>query len=165
MNKKQLYQSLLEEADSVLENERNFVANMANCASLFYHTMNKDEYFAGKINWFGFYLVDKKKENELVLGPFHGLIACTRIRFDRGVCGHCASTKKPVIVPDVHKFPCHIACDSASNSEICVPLMNSSGTLIGLIDVDSTNYDSFDLEDQQALQKLAELVVKSSDLE
>ncbi len=176
--KSELYKNLQSQLESLLEGEDNFVANMANAASLFYHEMNKQEYFDGAINWFGFYLLDlkkkslekdkdenKKQDKELVLGPFQGLVACTRIRFDRGVCGHCATTEQVVIVPNVHEFPGHIACDSASNSEICVPLFNKSGQLIGLIDVDSLVIDSFGEEDRMALTQVSSSITKASDLE
>lgn len=166
--KEELYKNLLSQLTGLFEGEDNLIANLANTASLFYHEMNKKEYFDGAVNWFGFYLLDHKTVDkpvkELVLGPFQGLIACTRIRFDRGVCGRCASTAQCIVVPDVHKFPGHIACDSASNSEICVPLFNKAGELIGLIDVDSLVLDSFGEEDRIALTKVSELITQSSDV-
>ncbi|KAG2391755.1 hypothetical protein C9374_013240 [Naegleria lovaniensis] len=176
------YQRLLSEIESVVSGERNLIANLANCASLFYHTLRYE--FNHPINWFGFYLIDQKKNSilelskqELVLGPFHGKLACTRIKFGKGVCGTCIVSKQIQCVPNVHEFSGHIACDSASNSEICVPLMltrrrtelhseeaKEHEDLIGLIDVDSTALDQFSMEvDGKYLNKLAEILMKASD--
>jgi len=115
MNKEEMYKKLLEEIESLLTHESNFIANLSNISSLMFWTLNEN--FDNYINWFGFYLIDKKKEKELILGPFHGKLACTRIKFGKGVCGTCISEEKVKIVPDVHQFKGHIACDSKSNSE------------------------------------------------
>lgn len=103
------------------------------------------------INWVGFYLVDESGEN-LVLGPFQGKVACTDIPFTRGVCGSCARTRKTVRVGDVHAFAGHIACDSASNSELVIPLIDPNGTLVGVLDIDSPLHDRFSEEDQKLLE-------------
>nr|CAG4709469.1 unnamed protein product [Naegleria fowleri] len=181
------YQRLLSEIESIVSGERNLVANLANCASLFYHTLREE--FHHPINWFGFYLIDQKKnsepssqQDELVLGPFHGKLACNRIKFGKGVCGTCIVSKQIIVVKNVHEFSGHIACDSASNSEICVPLKltrkvtTESGfssekkeeeeneDLIGLIDVDSTALDQFSMEvDGKYLKQLATILMKASD--
>src|SRR4030095_6547247 len=105
--------------------------------------------------WVGFYLV---KDSELVLGPFQGPVACTRIRKGRGVCGSAWEQAKTLIVPDVEKFPGHIACSSLSKSEIVVPLFRGDG-VVGVLDVDSDSYDSFDETDQQYLEEIVKLVV------
>jgi L-methionine (R)-S-oxide reductase len=102
--------------------------------------------------WIGFYLV---KDGELVLGPFQGPIACTRIAFQRGVCGHAYTTQKTVIVPDVDAFPGHIACSSATRSEIVVPIFDPSGKGVGVLDLDSENLNDFSEVDQNYLEKMA----------
>jgi GAF domain-containing protein len=111
----------------------------------------------GDINWVGFYLVDDSGQN-LVLGPFQGKVACTDIPFSRGVCGLCARTGKSVRVDDVHAFAGHIACDSASNSEVVVPLVDVQGRVVGVLDVDSPTLSRFTLEDQRLLEGAAALI-------
>ena len=101
--------------------------------------------------WTGFYLVEGK---ELVLGPFQGPVACTKISFDRGVCGKAWSNKKTLIVQDVHQFPGHIACSSDSNSEIVVPLLDKAGKVLGVLDIDSIDFNSFNGLDQLWLEKI-----------
>ena len=101
--------------------------------------------------WTGFYLVEGK---ELVLGPFQGPVACTKISFDKGVCGKAWSNKKTLIVPDVHQFPGHIACSSDSNSEIVVPLLDKAGEVLGVLDIDSIDFNSFNGLDQLWLEKI-----------
>ncbi|KAL9653760.1 hypothetical protein ABK040_008626 [Willaertia magna] len=160
MDKNLLYEKCVLEIKSVVEEENNFIANMANCTSLFYHEFIENKY---PINWFGFYLLNKEK-TELTLGPFHGKLACTRIKVGKGVCGTCVERKSIIVVPDVHKFKGHIACDSASNSEICVPLFKGD-EIIGLIDVDSTEFNQFSEEiDGKYLRQVAEIIANASDL-
>jgi L-methionine (R)-S-oxide reductase len=120
--KKELYAELVQQVESVLKHESNFIANLSNISSLMYWELN--EKLNNPINWFGFYLIDKKNENQLILGPFHGKLACTRIKFGKGVCGNCISKKQTIIVPDVHQFEGHIACDSRSNSESKIEFFN-----------------------------------------
>ncbi|MBR2809626.1 MAG: GAF domain-containing protein [Erysipelotrichaceae bacterium] len=105
-------------------------------------------------NWVGFYL---NKEEVLYLGPFQGKVACTVIEFTKGVCGHCATTRKPVIVEDVHQFPGHIACDSASNSELVIPIIINE-RLYGLLDLDSPSFARFKKEDEVLLEKMMEVL-------
>lgn len=124
MNKKEFYENVLKSVESVLSKERHYVTNSANLSAILYHEMNS--FNKNSINWFGFYFVDKSKPKELILGPFQGKVACTRIKFSKGVCGNCATNEKSIIVPDVHKFEGHIACDSASNSEGILFFINFS---------------------------------------
>ncbi len=110
--------------------------------------------FPERFFWTGFYLVDENKRDELVVGPYQGTLGCLRIGFGKGVCGAAAATRKTIIVPDVHGFPGHIACDSRSNSEIVVPVFDSSGALASVLDVDSTSFDAFDGVDQAGLEAI-----------
>lgn len=136
------YQTLLPQIDSLIEGEPDLIANLSNIAAALKQTFN---FF-----WVGFYIV---KNNELVLGPFQGPIACTRISFGKGVCGAAWKEKKTIIVPDVGAFPGHIACSSASKSEIVVPVfLNKEVSMV--LDVDSDQLNSFDETDQQFLEAL-----------
>ena len=139
-----LYQEVCEQLNNLLVNERNMVANAANTAALLKQHLPD-------LNWVGFYFAE---EGELVLGPFQGQVACTRIGFGKGVCGQAAADQKTVIVPDVSKFEGHIACDKASRSEIVVPLLNW-GKLRGVLDVDSPLLNRFDEDDQEGLESVA----------
>lgn len=145
MDKAEIYRQLKEEIDSVVAGETSDMARYASAACLLALA------FKPRFFWTGFYLVDPLKPDELVVGPYQGTLGCLRIPFGKGVCGHVASTKEPIIVPDVHEFPGHIACDSASNSEIVVPVFRADGSLAAVLDVDSTEYDAFDETDQAGL--------------
>lgn len=147
MEKEQIYQSLLKQLESLLENEYDFIANMANASALLFHNLKN-------INWAGFYLY---KENELVLGPFQGKVACMHIPIGKGVCGTSAQTQKVIRVDDVHQFPGHIACDAASNSEIVIPIIKKN-TLIGVLDIDSDIFSCFDSIDEHYLQCFVEIL-------
>jgi L-methionine (R)-S-oxide reductase len=140
--KEEQYQALIPQIKGLLSGENNLVANLANMAAAL-----KEQF-----GWFwvGFYLVE---QNELVLGPFQGPVACTRIQKGRGVCGSSWRDEKTLIVPDVEKFPGHIACSSLSKSEIVVPLIND-GQVWGVLDVDSSDYDQFDETDQHYLEQI-----------
>jgi L-methionine (R)-S-oxide reductase len=144
--KEDIYQSLIPQIQGLLEGETDLVANLANVAAAL-----KEQF-----GWFwvGFYLV---KNGELVLGPFQGPVACTRIRKGRGVCGSAWEQAKTLIVPDVEKFPGHIACSSLSKSEIVVPLFRDN-EVVGVLDVDSDTYDTFDETDKQYLEIIVKLV-------
>jgi L-methionine (R)-S-oxide reductase len=109
------------------------------------------------INWAGFYLL---KENEPVLGPFQGKIACVRIKLGQGVCGVAADRRKPLVVPNVHDFPGHIACDSASNSEIVVPIIKNN-VLFGVLDIDSPEFSRFDDKDRIELEQYVEVLTEA----
>ncbi len=141
-SKSEQYQALIPQIKGLLTGENNLIANLANTAAAL-----KEQF-----GWFwvGFYLVD---QNELVLGPFQGPVACTRIQKGRGVCGSCWTEGRTLIVPDVEKFPGHIACSSLSKSEIVVPLIND-GLIWGVLDVDSSEYDQFDETDQLYLEQI-----------
>ncbi|RKD75770.1 GAF domain-containing protein [Sinobaca qinghaiensis] len=137
--------------DALLEGETDQTANLANASALLY------EHFSS-VNWAGFYLYSQK-EDELILGPFQGLPACVRIAIGKGVCGTAAQTFETQRVEDVHAFPGHIACDSASASEIVVPLVKN-GVLLGVLDVDSPEQNRFSEEDQKILEEFAAVLLK-----
>lgn len=141
------YEEVSKEIAAVLEGEGNLTARMATVSCLLAQAFNF--YF-----WTGFYVVDPEKPEELVVGPYQGTLGCLRIPFGRGVCGAAAATRETQIVDDVHAFPGHIACDAASNSEIVVPVMNKSGELIAVFDVDSTAHGSFDGTDKEWLERI-----------
>ena len=132
---------------AVLEGEPNFTARMATVAS-----MLADGFPA--FFWTGFYVVDPQRDRELVVGPYQGTLGCLRIPFGRGVCGAAAQTLQTQVVEDVHAFPGHIACDSRSASEIVVPVLDASGALIAVFDVDATEKAAFDAVDARALEQL-----------
>ncbi len=144
------YEQLLAQARGLLHGERDRVANAANLSALVYHALPS-------LNWVGFYFYDG---TELVVGPFQGLPACVRIPLDKGVCGAAASTRQTQRVADVHAFPGHIACDSASRSELVVPLVHD-GELVGVFDLDSPEPDRFDADDQRGLEAIAAAFVES----
>ena len=144
--KSEQYESLIPQIKGLLEGEANLIANMGNVAAAL-----KEQF--GWL-WVGFYLV---KGDELVLGPFQGPVACTRIKKGRGVCGSCWSQGKTLIVPDVEKFPGHIACSSLSKSEIVIPLYKNS-ELIGVLDVDSFELNKFDNKDKKYLEQIVGLI-------
>ena len=151
-SRQDLYQELALQVTGLLSGERDPIANAANMASLLYHALPD-------VNWVGFYFL---KEAELVLGPFHGKPACVRIALGKGVCGAAAAAGKSVVVPDVHAFPGHIACDSVSRSELVVPLLRG-GTVIGVLDLDSPLPGRFTEEDRVGCENLASIYLTSSD--
>jgi L-methionine (R)-S-oxide reductase len=144
--KEEQYQELIPQIKELLEGEPDLVANLANISAAL-----KEQF---KWLWVGFYLV---KKDELVLGPFQGPVACTRIRKGRGVCGSSWQQEKTLIVPDVEKFPGHIACSSLSRSEIVIPLFHN-GEVVGVLDVDSEETDQFDEIDQLYLEQITGLI-------
>lgn len=154
MNREEKYADLKDEILSVVAGETYLPARFATAACLL------SEAFSPRFFWTGFYVVDPLKENELVVGPYMGTLGCLRIPFGKGVCGACAASGETQLVPDVHAFPGHIACDSRSNSEIVVPVRDGEGKLIAVLDVDSTEYGAFDEVDQKWLEAIcAELLV------
>jgi len=144
----EIYRSLLPQIQALIEDEPDLVANLANIAAALKQAFG---FF-----WVGFYLT---KGNQLVLGPFQGPIACTRIDFDKGVCGYCYRTRQTVIVPDVEHFPGHIACSSDSKSEIVVPVFKN-GEVFGVLDVDSDRLDDFSEADKEGLETLIKFLEK-----
>jgi len=137
------YILLKKQVDSLFEGEADMIANMANMSALLFSEMNE-------INWVGFYI---RKENELVLGPFQGKVACVRIPMGKGVCGTSASRGETVVVDNVHDFPGHIACDAASNSEIVIPIIVNN-QVVAVMDMDSPVYNRFTEEDKTGLENL-----------
>lgn len=153
MNDKQkTYKLLLDQLKALLENEHDMIANFSNASALLFHNLKN-------INWAGFYLL---KNNELILGPFQGKVACMHISLGKGVCGTCASTLNVQRVDDVHKFPGHIACDCASNSEIVIPLIKKD-TLLGVLDIDSYVFSNFNETDEYYLMQFCEILISSLD--
>ena len=149
------YDLLYRQAEALLRDEPDFIANMANLAALLYGALER-------VNWVGFYRLINPQE--LVLGPFQGNPACVRLKVGQGVCGTSVAKRQSIIVPDVHKFDGHIACDSATNSEIVIPLFFEE-QVIGVLDIDSPEFDRFGSQDQQELEKIAALLIKYSQLQ
>ncbi len=141
---------LLDVLRALLVGEHDLIANAANTAALLFHTL-------GEVNWAGFYFLQGA---ELVLGPFQGRVACVRIPLGRGVCGTAAARRETIVVPDVHLFPGHIACDAASRSEIVVPLVRD-GVLLGVLDIDSPVADRFSDADKALCEAAADVLVRS----
>lgn len=148
MNKEQSYQEMIEQLKSLIADEYDLIANLANTSAL----LNQ---FMDHINWVGFYLF---KDGELVLGPFQGKPACIRIPIGKGVCGTAVARKETIVVPNVHEFPGHIACDEASNSEIVVPMIKGD-TIYGVLDVDSPIFERFDSIDQHYLEQVVRFLI------
>ena len=145
-----LYAEIAGQVRALTEGERDLIANLANTASLLYHSLPD-------LNWVGFYLL---KDGELVVGPFQGKPACVRIALGKGVCGTAAARRSPVLVANVHEFDGHIACDSASNSEIVVPIVRGAA-LIGVLDLDSPKFARFDAQDQAGLERVVVELLKA----
>ncbi len=146
--KAERYAALRAEIAAVIAGEPSRTARYASAASLLANA------FSDRFFWTGFYLVDEAKGDELVVGPYQGTLGCLRIGFGKGVCGAAAAQRRTIVVPDVHAFPGHIACDSRSNSEIVVPVFDAAGALAGVLDVDSTQFDAFDAVDQSGLEAI-----------
>ncbi|QRY78476.1 GAF domain-containing protein [Pseudomonas sp. PDNC002] len=146
------YALLAAQAESLFADERDFIANASQFSAFLFNELPD-------LNWAGFYL---NRNEELVLGPFQGKVACVRIPFSKGVCGAAARTRETQRVEDVHAFPGHIACDSASNSELVVPLVKD-GRLIGVLDLDSPKVGRFNEEDQAGIERLAAIFLRLSD--
>jgi GAF domain-containing protein len=148
----ELYRTLADQLTGLLHGETDMIANAANTAALLFMTLPD-------INWAGFYFL--RAESELVLGPFQGKPACVRIAAGRGVCGAAVAQGRSLLVEDVHAFPGHIACDSASRSEVVVPLILHGRTL-GVLDIDSPTQGRFTAEDQAGLEKIAEIFIAAT---
>jgi len=146
------YAELAQQLRALLAGEQDLIANAANMAALLYWSLPD-------LNWAGLYLVEPRS-GELLLGPFQGKPACVRIAVGRGVCGTAAARRETVVVPDVHVFPGHIACDSASNSEIVVPVVRD-GRLLGVLDLDSPLLARFDDVDARGLERLVQVFLES----
>lgn len=142
-----VYAEIAPQIESLIADEPDLVANLANVAAVLREAFG--------FYWVGFYLAN---DGQLVLGPFQGPLACTRINFDQGVCGHAFTTRETVIVPDVNEFPGHIACSSASRSEVVVPLFDDHGNAVGVLDVDSDKLNDFSDADARGLEKICKLL-------
>ena len=148
-----VYRDLLAQARALMAGERDRIANAANFSSLLFHALPD-------LNWCGFYFHDGQ---ELVVGPFQGKPACVRIALGKGVCGAAAASGETQVVANVHEFPGHIACDSASESEIVVPMFDGHGQLLGVFDVDSPLLNRFDGDDRSGIEALVEAFVSAND--
>ncbi|KAB8072761.1 GAF domain nucleotide-binding protein [Aspergillus leporis] len=172
-SKSEIYTQVLEQAQGLVYGQRNWVSNFSNVASLLWHAYAALPAPSSAVNWAGFYIRADKfpalsasptnpATDVLVLGPFQGRPACQEIRFGRGVCGTAAQKGETVVVPDVHAFPGHIACDASSRSEIVVPIL-SGGETVAIIDVDCTEPEGFDELDRKYLEELAKLLAEACD--
>ncbi|MFC6290688.1 GAF domain-containing protein [Levilactobacillus angrenensis] len=146
---------ITEQLDALLHGETNLVANLANASALLKQTLDD-------VNWAGFYLYQPATD-DLILGPFQGNVACVHIENNRGVCGTALATQTVQRVADVHQFAGHIACDSASNSEVVVPLILANGNPLGVMDIDSPSLDRFSAADQAVLEEFARVLLKHVD--
>ncbi|MFI3324991.1 MAG: GAF domain-containing protein [Clostridia bacterium] len=154
-NKEEFYNLLVLQLKAILEDEKNPLANLANTSALIFSQLEN-------LNWAGFYLMNKTK-TELILACFQGNVACTRIPLGKGVCGNAAKDNKTYLVENVHEFPGHIACDSASNSEIVIPIRKNN-EVIGVLDIDSPILNRFDEYDKHFLEMLAKIVEESANI-
>lgn len=152
--KAEFYRALSRQLEALLEGERDPIANAANISALLFHLMPG-------LNWAGFYFL---RGSELVLGPFQGAPACVRIPVGKGVCGTAVARRQSILVEDVDAFPSHIACDSASRSELVVPIVGRAG-IVGVIDLDSPLVARFDIDDRTGIEDVAECYVHHSDLD
>ncbi len=148
MSKLEIYNTTQSQILAVLEGENDTIAKMATVSCLL------RDAFPDRFFWTGFYIVDQKKKDELIVGPYQGTLGCLRIAFGRGVCGVAAADRETQVVEDVHAVKNHIACDSRSNSEIVVPVVNKKGDLIAVLDIDSTEFGAFDAVDKECLEDL-----------
>ena len=148
MDRARQYEDVKSEIESVVAGETYRPARFASAACILAQA------FAPRFFWTGFYVVDPNKPTELVVGPYQGTLGCLRIPFGKGVCGTCAAQKQSLVVPDVHAFPGHIACDSRSNSEIVIPVFDAQGGLAAVLDVDSEQLDAFDEIDRLGLEAI-----------
>lgn len=149
LSKQERYSIVLNQAEALMKDENNLIANLSNIVSLLKYSF---DYYL----WVGFYLYDEEKQN-LVLGPFQGRIACTRIEIGKGVCGTAFKNRETLVIDDVNKFPGHIFCDSSSKSEIVVPVFRND-KIVGVLDVDSAVYSSFDAVDRKYLNELSLII-------
>lgn len=149
-----MYQTLISQLDSLLQEERNFITNASNFSALLFNSLEN-------LNWVGFYFM---RNGNLLLGPFQGKPACINIPLGKGVCGTAALERLINVVEDVHQFPGHIACDSASNSEIVLPII-ANDKVYGVLDIDSPVFNRFDDDDEENLETMLQMLIDSSDLE
>ncbi|KAF1824093.1 GAF domain nucleotide-binding protein [Dissoconium aciculare CBS 342.82] len=146
--------------EQIIEQAKAF--NTANAAALLWHALHAAPHPSNRVNWAGFYVSDPFQQDQLILGPFQGKVACQTIKFGRGVCGAAAASQQTQLVPDVEEFPGHIACDGESASEIVVPIVRD-GKLVAIIDLDCAVKGGFDLEDQKYLEEFAQIIAEACD--
>ena len=149
MTKESFYQELIGQVQAIIGDESDFIANMANVSALLFERLEG-------VNWAGFYRLE---DEQLILGPFQGKVACIRIEFGKGVCGTAASTDTTQRIADVHAFEGHIACDAQSNAEIVIPV-HYNGDVIAVLDIDSVEYNRFDDADQKGLEAIVKVIEK-----
>ncbi|SMN17787.1 similar to Saccharomyces cerevisiae YKL069W Methionine-R-sulfoxide reductase [Maudiozyma saulgeensis] len=154
------FEMLLMSYESLCEDQRDWVCNLSNAASLLWHAYKS---LNVEVIWAGFYTVRSGKPSELLLGPFQGKVACQSIPFGQGVCGTAADSKETQLVSDVSKFSGHIACDGETKSEIVVPIVSTDGKTLGVIDLDCGDFNGFGESDKIHLEKLAKLIAKTCD--
>lgn len=152
MNKEEMYKLLIPQMKELLNDESHIISKLSNASALLNMALSD-------INWVGFYL---RKGDELILGPVQGKVACTNIKIGKGVCGTCAQKRQTQLVEDVHKFPGHIACDSASNSEIVVPIF-CAGEVAAVLDIDSPVFSRFDEVDKKNLEEICRIIESACD--
>jgi putative methionine-R-sulfoxide reductase with GAF domain len=170
-SKSTAYEHLLTSLSSLVTDQRNWVCNLSNAASLLWHLYHRPNQPpsspSNHVNWAGFYVLDplaaKNGKQQLILGPFQGKVACQTIAWGRGVCGTAAQRAETVLLEDVEAFPGHIACDSESQSEVVVPIVLGDGRVMGVIDIDCARKGGFDQEDREGLESLARLLADACD--
>lgn len=149
---------LLESFAALADGQDNWVCNLANASSLLWHAYRS---LSVNVNWAGFYVTKADNDQEMILGPFQGKVACQLIKFGSGVCGTAAHAKKTQLVPNVNEFPGHIACDGETKSEIVVPVLDAAGKCLGVIDIDCLDFNGFNEIDQKYLEQLANIIAKT----
>jgi L-methionine (R)-S-oxide reductase len=162
VTKKDAYDQVFQSIQALIDGQRNWVANTANCASLLWHMYHSLPQPSTSVNWAGFYVIDPAQPSQLILGPFQGKVACQTIQIGKGVCGTVAGQKTSIRLDDVETFPGHIACDGDSKSELVVPVL-SCGEVVGVIDIDCAEHKGFDREDEVGLERIADLLGRGSD--
>ncbi|KAF2858218.1 GAF domain-like protein [Piedraia hortae CBS 480.64] len=162
VSKHEAYDQVLEQARSLFCSQRNWVCNAANAASLLWHALRALPPPSCDVNWAGFYVRDRSHPARLILGPFQGKVACQSILWGRGVCGAAAASRRTQLVPDVSKFPGHIACDANTQSEVVVPILHQD-EVVAIIDIDCAAKDGFDEDDQKFLEELANILANACD--
>lgn len=164
MSKQDAYQQLLHAMQGLVEGQRNWVCNLANASSLLWHMYRSLGSPSSSVNWAGFYVRDRNDRAQLILGPFHGKVACQTIKIGDGVCGTAAKEGRMLMLEDVEAFPGHIACDAESKSEIVAPIKVGE-KVVGVVDIDCADKKGFDMVDQVGLQRLANLLSGCCDWE
>lgn len=158
LTKEEMLTNLIESYVALTADTDNWVANLSNCSSLIWHGYHS---IGTPVNWTGFYVVDPKDSLQLILAPFQGKVACQVIKIGQGVCGTAAASNLTQVVPDVEKYPGHIACDGETQSEIVVPLLTEKGDLVGVLDLDCLELNGFNEIDKKYLEQLAILISKT----